>query len=249
VTALATVLAAALAVASCARRPATHELSVAAATSLREAMPALVTAYERAHRGTHMTVTYGASGALAAQIEAGAPVDAVFFAGATPLDALVAKGRVDAASRRVVASNVLVLAGAPAEAGLSFATLGTIPAGERVAVGDPASVPAGEYARDYLRALGSWESLQPSLVFAPNVAAVLAYARRGEARAAIVYRTELRGVNGLVELDEATGPRAPRPSVVAGVVRDASPDAAQFVAFVASADGASVLASSGFGPP
>jgi molybdate transport system substrate-binding protein len=72
-------------------------------------------------------------------------------------------------------------------------------------VGDPRTVPAGEYARDYLRAKGVWDALQPRLVMGANVAAVLAYARRGEAVAAVVYDTELHGLDDLVALDTATG--------------------------------------------
>ena len=142
----------------CAKSPAPREVTVAVAMSLREVMPALVSAYEARHRGTHVVAMYGASGDLERQIEAGAPVDAVVFAGAGPVDALVAKGYAAASSRRVVASNELVLVGPKGGRPFTFATLGTLPAGERLAIGDPRTVPAGEYAHEYLARLGEWDA-------------------------------------------------------------------------------------------
>ncbi len=225
------------------------EVTLGAATSLREVVPALIHAYEAAGPAGHprVTATYAASGDLKKQVEAGAPLDAVLLAGARPLDELAAEGRVDAASRRTLASNELVLVGKRAAA-LTFDTLTTLPAGEHLAVGDPRTVPAGEYARDYLRGLGEWDALEPRLVLGANVAAVLVYARRGEAAAAIVYRTELRGVTDLAILDAAHGPSAPHPKVVAATVTGGKPGAAAFLEFVASPAGQQVLASFGFGP-
>ncbi len=238
-----------LALCCCDRAPPARTLSVAAAMSLRQVMPELVHAYEAQHPGTRVSVTYGASGDLKTQVEAGAPLDAVLFAGARPLDELVAEARVDGASRRVVASNQLVLVAKAGSAPLTFATLTKLPAGELLAAGDPRTVPAGEYAKDYLMALGEWDALQPRLVLGSSVAAVLVYARRGEVAAAIIYRTELRGAPDLRVLDAAEGPLAPHATVVAGVVHGGSADAAPFLDLVASSEGARILASFGFGPP
>jgi molybdate transport system substrate-binding protein len=228
-----------------------RELSVATATSLRNVMPELIAAYEASGRAgaMHLTATYAASGDLKRQVEAGAPVDVVVFAGRRPLDDLVAEGRVDAASCRSVASNELVLVGKKSGPAVTFESLETLAPGESVAMGDPRMVPAGEYARDYLRALGKWDEVQMRAVTGSNVAAVLAYVRRGEATAGIVYATELRGVTDVVVLDVAHGPLAPRPRVVAGAVRGGSKDAAGFLEFIASAAGQRILASFGFGPP
>jgi molybdate transport system substrate-binding protein len=84
-----------------------------------------------------------------------------------------------------------------------------------------------------------------------DVAAVLAYARRGEVAAAVVYRTEVRGVPDVVVLDEARGPSAPCPEVVGAVVRGAraAGEATAFLAFVRSPEGQKILADFGFGPP
>ncbi len=226
-------------------------MTLAAAISLRAVLPALARAYESAHPGAHLTATFGASGTLKQQVEGGAPVDAVLFAAARPVDDLAASGRVDAASRRVVATNTLVLIGPRGGPPLTFATLTALPPGEHLAIGDPGAVPAGDYARAWLKTLGTWDALQGRLVLGGDVAAVLAYVRRGEVAAAIVYRTEVRGVPEVVVLDEARGPGAPRAQVVAAVVSGArgAGEAGRFLELVASAEGQRILGEYGFGPP
>jgi molybdate transport system substrate-binding protein len=248
--------AAALVVGACGKAgPAGPEITLAAAASLRGVLPELIRAFAAGHPGLRVTATYGASGDLQKQVEGGAPLDAVIFASGKPVDALVAAGRAEAQSRVVLATNELVLIGpkddrrrgAPA---LTFATLDTLGPGEMMAIGDPGAVPAGQYARDYLTALGKWGALSGKLVLGGDVAAVLAYARRGEVAAAVVYRTEVRGIADVVVLDAARGPGAPRPEVVAAVVRGAQggAEARAFLQFAAGAEGRQILAAAGFGP-
>jgi len=243
--------AALLALAACEKGAPSHEITLAAAASLRGVLPEIVRAYEAGHPGVRVAATYGASGDLRKQVEGGAPVDAVLFASAQPVDTLIAERRVDAATRRVIATNQLVLIGPKGARPLTFATIDTLPPGELVAIGDPGAVPAGQYARDYLTALGKWQALSGRLVLGGDVAAVLAYARRGEVAAAIVYRTEIRGIGDVVVLDAASGPGAPRPEVVAGVVGGArgAAEAGRFLDYVASPAGQKILAGFGFGPP
>ncbi len=226
-------------------------VTLAAAASLRNVVPALVEAYATSHPGTHIVATYGSSGDLRRQVEAGAPIDGVLFASAEPVDRLIAEGRAEAASRRVVAHNRLVLVGPVGGPRVTFATLGALPAGDKVAIGDPGAVPAGQYARDYLRKLGAWDALQGRLVLGGDVGAVLAYARRGEVSAAIVYRTDARGIGDVVVLDEATGEAAPRPEVVVAVVSagHAAAQAREFLAFTGSPEGQRIFADLGFDPP
>jgi ABC-type molybdate transport system substrate-binding protein len=80
-----------------------REVTFAAAASLRQVLPKLIDACEKKHPGAHFVATYGASGDLEKQVEAGAPIDAVIFASGKPVDELIADSRVDKATRRVVA--------------------------------------------------------------------------------------------------------------------------------------------------
>src|SRR5687768_14967535 len=144
--------------------------TIATAASLRGVMPAAAAAF-----GSEIAFTYGASGDLRKQVEGGAPIDAVLFASAAPVESLIASGHADAATRRVLATNELVLIVPSGNPALRFESLETIPQGERLAIGDPGAVPAGQYARDALQKLGVWEALADRLVLGGDVASVLAY--------------------------------------------------------------------------
>jgi molybdate transport system substrate-binding protein len=89
------------------------------------------------------------------------------------------------------------------------------------------------------------------MVFGGDVAAVLAYARRGEAAAAIVYRTDVRGLTDVVVLDQARGAWAPRAEVVVAVTKNGrnAARALSFLEFIAGAEGKKALGDFGFGPP
>lgn len=249
---IATIIATIIAL-GCKSRASENEAMLAVAASLRHVMPVLISAYEVKHTGAKVRATYGASGDLQKQVQGGAPIDAVVFASAKPVDALIDQGLCDKATRRVLATNALVLIGPkqPRAAPLTFQTIDQVPANEKIAIGDPGAVPAGQYARDALQRLGKWDAIQNRLVLGGDVAAVLAYARRGEVAAAIVYKTELHGIDDVVLLDEARGSYAPRTEVVSASVKDAraSVEATSFLTFVASPDGQRILRDLGFGAP
>jgi molybdate transport system substrate-binding protein len=238
-------------VGSGARGDSERPITLAAAASLRSALPDLVKAFQDASGRPSIQVSYGASDALRKQVEAGAPIDAVLFAAPDDVDALIAEGLADASTRRVIATNRLVLIGPRDGPALRFATLGSLPAAARVAIGDPRSVPAGRYAEHALRALGSWEALAPRFVFGADVAGVLAIVRRGEADAGVVYETDARGIPDVRVLDRATGAWAPHVELVAAVIpgNGGAEAARRFLDFVVSPRGRAGLAEHGFGPP
>ena len=235
----------------CKSKPSHDEIIVGAATSMRHAFPALVKEFEKEHPSTRIVVTQGASGDIARQVQAGAGVDVVVFASKAPIDKLVKSGHVDASTTKVIGKNEIVLVGPERGPSVTFSTLHLLPAGERLAIGDPNSVPVGQYAREALEGLSLWDKLSDRVVYGANVAAVLAYVQRGEVAAAIVYRTEIEGVKGIVVLDVAKGPWAPRPEIWAGVVAASHnrPAAQKLVDFLASSAGTQVLQLFGFGPP
>lgn len=249
------VLLGALAWFGCGKSKSEGQVVLATAASMRVAMPDLIAAYRGRNPDAIVLPTYGSSGELRKQVEGGAPLDGVIFASAKPVDDLIQAGRLEAASRRVVATNKLVLIGPKGDKGskapLTFASLSSLPDGEKLAIGDPGAVPAGQYARDALQKQGVWGALQGRLVLGSDVAAVLTYARRGEVAAAIVYKTDIKGINDIVLLDEAKAPWAPRAEVVVGVVRGSKGEAGagSFLEFLASPDGQKILVDHGFGPP
>lgn len=232
--------------------PAPEPLTIAAAASLRHVMPSLVEAWSRLEKEPLPAVTYGASGDLQKQVEGGAPIDVVVFASARPVDALLTQGLLLPGTRAEVARNALVLIGPPDESSpsLSFESLGMLPETERVAIGDPGAVPAGEYAKALLEENGAWSGLKGQVVFAGDVAAVLAYARRGEVAAAVVYRTDVLGPGeGLRDLrvhDEVSSPEGP---AVVHVTAAVTSRGRSFAAFLVTDDARAIWERFGFGLP
>lgn len=238
---------------SAASGQADGEVLVAAAASLRGVMPAIVAAYgkEVPSERARFVVSYGASGDLRHQVEGGAPIDVVVFASGKPVDELIESRLADPATRRVVASNSLVLIGPHLEGRgkrYTFATVASVPEGEKIAIGNPKTAPAGQYAEEVFRELGTWDALQPHLVLTGDVSGVLAYVRHGEVSAGVAYKTEMHGIADVDVLDEwkASGER---PQVVAAVTtgaRDAA-DARALVVFLASPTAQRILTDYGFG--
>jgi len=244
-----------LAIVSCRDRapaPTRVTLTVAAAASLHEVVTELDSLYHAEHPDVAVRATFGASGALRQQVEQGAPVDVFISASERHVDALQRAGKVDPRSRRVFAGNELVVV-APAGAGTAihgFRDLAS-PGVRRVALGAAASVPAGEYAEQVLRALGIADVVARKAVYAQNVRQVLAYVERGEVDAGIVYRTDAGASRG-VRIDATAPPGSHEPITYPLVLVSRRPhadDARAYAAFLLGPRGREVLARRGFTLP
>jgi molybdate transport system substrate-binding protein len=165
-------------------------ITVSAAISLKDALADISAAYEK-QGGDHIEFAYGASGQLAAQIQQGAPVDLFISAAWTQLNQLDKASFVDDSTKKVVAKNALVLI-VPADAKSSPASFNDLadPQWKKISIGDPKTVPAGDYAKQTLTALKIFDAVQPRLIFGANVRQVLSYVERGEVDAGIVYKTD-----------------------------------------------------------
>lgn len=170
-------------------------ITVFAAASLQESLSSVGAAWE-ARGGAPVRFSFGASSAMARQIDQGAPADLILTADEEWMDWLAGRSLIVAASRRRLLSNQLVLI-APAGSKTTlkimpgFALAKALGPG-RLALADPAAVPAGRYARASLVSLGVWNAVSERLLPAENVRAALAYVSRGEAPLGIVYATDAR---------------------------------------------------------
>jgi molybdate transport system substrate-binding protein len=220
-------------------------VSVGAAASLRFAMPELAEAF-RAETGIHIDAAYAASDRLAAGVAGGAVFDAVVLVDAALLDELAARDALASGSRREVGTNTIVLIG-PAGSHQTFPGL-AVAHRAQIAIGDPAAVPVGRHARAYLQAIGAWDAVQGRTVLGGDVAGVVALAKQGAARYAIVYRTDAARAAPLVVLDEPAD--TPIVAVEAAVVAASrrSGAANRFVGFLGSPKGQAILGKHGFGP-
>jgi molybdate transport system substrate-binding protein len=165
------------------------DLVVSAAASLATPLNEAKPVFEATHPGTHLFYNFAASGILARQIEGGAPVDVFISASPQPMDQLQAHRQVLEGTRIGLLSNELVLV-VPKGAQRRVKGFSDLSSAERIAVGDPGFVPAGQYAMEVLRHLGLWESLRPKLVYGQDVRQVLEYVARTEVDAGIVFATD-----------------------------------------------------------
>ena len=172
---------------------AAAEVTVFAAASLKEAMDEQARRFE-ASTGDKVVVSYGASNALARQIEAGAPADMFVSADLDWMDYVDQRRLLMPNTRFDLLRNTLVLI-APASSkstlkiGPNFG-LATALGQEKLAMANPDSVPAGKYGKSALESLGVWGSVEKQVARAENVRAALALVARGEAPFGIVYATD-----------------------------------------------------------
>jgi molybdate transport system substrate-binding protein len=230
-------------------RAMAESLSVSAAVSTKEAMSDIARAFE-AETHDRVELNFGSSGALAAQIRNGAPVDLFISAANKELDDLSKAGLVDDATRRVVAGNDLVLI-VPADSKINLTGFEQLkgPAVERLAIGDPKTVPAGQYAMQVLKGLRLADALNSRLVYGMNVRQVLGYVEHGDVSAGIVYRTDARQAEAKVKV-VATAKASLHEPVVdpAAVIKSSGKKAlaVKFLDYVLSDKGQSILAERGF---
>lgn len=165
-----------------------ENLTVSAAVSLKDAFSEIGELYKN-KTGKTVVFNFGASGALQKQIETGAPVDVFASAGEKQMDELAAKNLVE--DRRNFAKNRLVLI-VPADSKSNLPDLSRLTETEvrKIAVGNPKTVPAGQYTQQVFEKLKLQNSLQPKLIFAEDVRQVLDYVVRGEVDAGIVYASD-----------------------------------------------------------
>jgi molybdate transport system substrate-binding protein len=231
---------------------AAAELTVSVAVSMKEAIEEIGRHFTGAHPGVTLRYNLGASGDLQRQIEAGAPADVFVSAGVRQMDELERAGLLLAGTRRIVARNVLV-ALKPHDSPLDIPGPSDLldRRVQRIAVGNPKTVPAGQYAEEALRALGVWERVRPKLVYGENVRQVLDWVVRAEVDAGIVYATD--GVTRLrrARLAFAFPEDSHRPILCPAAVVKAThePELARaFVEFLTAPQAQAVLAKLGFEP-
>ncbi len=222
------------------------EINLFVAASLKEVLNELSDNYAKTHLGVTFKKNYGASGALAKQIENGAPADIFISANTEWVDYMKAKKLADEKSIDTFTYNVLVFAGKPE---LKVSGLQDVVKLERIAIGSPKSVPAGEYAMEAFKKAGIDKQLEKKLVMAKDVRECLMYAERGEVDGAFVYKTDAQQVAKsakiLFTVPQEYYPRVTYPMALT-VTGSKKAEAAAFYAMLQSAEAKMVLKKHGF---
>lgn len=227
-------------------------LLVAAAASLQNPLQELA-ALESSNRvNATIRYTFAASGALERQIEQGAPVDIFIAAADKQMQILQEKGLILPETRSELLTNQLVLI-VPRGINSNVTRFQDLvqPTIQRLAIGEPRSVPAGQYATEVLQNLGILDQLKSKLVLSNNVKAVLAAVETGNVDAGIVYATDARASKKVMVVSFAD-PSLHSPIIYpVAVIRSSQwiPQAKQYLEFLKSELAQAVFKRYGFGVP
>lgn len=192
------------AVSSTVSSKADTELIVSAAASLTDVMNELKTVYEKENPGVKITPTYGSSGTLQTQIEEGAPADIFFSAAEKQMKQLDQKGLILSDTKRDLLTNKIVLITPKGNAkGLkSFQDAGSSKA-DKVALGEPKSVPVGQYAEKVFTSLKILDAVRKKAVYGSDVRQVLTWVESGSVDCGVVYATDAATTDKVQTVAEA----------------------------------------------
>ena len=227
------------------------DLTVSAAASLTNALRELGPAFEAQNPGTRVVFNFAASDALLAQIAKGAPADVFASADQEAMDKAEAQKVLVAGTRQNFVANALVMI-VPSDSALGLAAMADLQkAGVRkVAIGNPAGVPVGRYAKGALEAAKLWGAVAPKAVMAQSVRQALDYVARGEVEAGFVYATDASIMKDKVKVVATIPTETPITYPIAAVAGSPNPDAARkFLDFVVSPPAQAALARYGFVKP
>ena len=180
---------------------ASAKVTVFAAASMTDALKQIADQYQTEKPNNTVVFSFASSSTLAKQVEEGAPADLFISARNKWMKYLSDKNLTVKETEKVIAGNELVLI-APAK---SAANSVDIAKGEWIkglkdsylSVGDPAHVPAGQYAEESLTTLNLWDQVKDKLARAKDVRGALALVERAEAPYGIVYSTDAKVSNSV----------------------------------------------------
>ena len=226
------------------------QILVAAAASLKNAYEdELIPMFEEQNPGVTVEGTYDSSGKLQTQIEEGLEADVFMSAATKQMTALDEEGMIESDTIVNLLENKIVLI-TPAGNKEGFSSFEDIAKASAIALGDPASVPAGQYAQEALTNLSIWDTIQDKTSFATNVTEVLNQVAAASADAGIVYATDAYSMPEDVEIvaEAPEGSLAKKVIYPVAVVKNSAhaDEAKAFVDFLQTDEAMAVFESYGF---
>lgn len=226
------------------------EILVAAAASLKNAYEEeLIPMFEEQYPGVSVEGTYDSSGKLQTQIEEGLEADVFMSAAEKQMKVLDEEGMIASDTITNLLENKIVLI-VPAGSSAGLAAFEDIEKAGLIALGDPASVPAGQYAQEALTSLGIWDKIQDKVSFGTNVTEVLNQVAASSAEAGIVYATDAASMSDQVEIVAEAPEGSLQKKVIypVAVVKDSAhqEEAGNFVEFLKSEEAMKVFEEYGF---
>ncbi|WP_164670543.1 molybdate ABC transporter substrate-binding protein [Virgibacillus doumboii] len=247
-----TILVIALLLSGCSNQQSSeeHKVFISAAASLSGVLSELTDAFKSEHPNTTLTMNYGASGKLTQQIQQGAPVDVFLSADQKWMDNLADQDMIMEDTRTDFTTNKLVLV-ANNNATFSIDSLQDLPTSglNQIGIGNPESVPAGDYAKQALSGSGIWDEIEGQLVYAKDVRQVLTYVESGNMDIGFVYASDLERselVKKISAIDESLYDPIVYPAAVMSS-SDTVEQAQKFIEFLQTDEAQSIFAEYGFG--
>lgn len=167
-------------------------LTLSAAASLKDALTKIESNFEQTHPNIDVKINYGASGALSQQIKSGAPVDLFFSAAEDKVDQLIEHQDIEKQNSIKLLKNHLVLIANKPVKNLKSLNQADI---QKIAIGQPKVVPAGQYATAALTKAGLFKPLKDKFIYTKDVRQVLTYVETKNVDAGIVYASDLKSTN------------------------------------------------------
>ncbi|WP_085999852.1 molybdate ABC transporter substrate-binding protein [Paracoccus sp. N5] len=229
--------------------PAAHadEITIFAAASLKDALDGIAAQWQESHKDDTVVISYAGSSQLAKQIQQGAPADLFISASTEWMDAVQESGDIDAATRKDLLGNTLVLVGTGTPAAAPVTELPTLLGDHKLAMALVDSVPAGQYGKQALTKLGLWDKVEGQVAQADNVRAALKLVATGEAPLGIVYGSDAvaeKGVGVIATFPEDSHEKITYP---AAVTKSAdTPQASAFLDSLSQEPAKSIFESQGF---
>ncbi|MGN0143568.1 MAG: molybdate ABC transporter substrate-binding protein [Clostridium sp.] len=225
------------------------ELTISAAASLKEAMGDIEPLFTEKYPDVKLTFNFGASGSLQQQIEQGAPADVFISAGQKQMNALKDESLMVDDTCRDLVKNRLVLVG-PSNTEITSLNDLTTDKVNKIAVGEPSSVPAGKYADEVLKNSNIYDSISSKLVFAKDVKEVLAWSTSGNADAGFVYLSDAMSNNSAKIIETISEDLHTPITYPVGVVKSTShlEESKNFVDFLYSGQSKEIFEKYGYSP-
>jgi molybdate transport system substrate-binding protein len=226
------------------------DVNLAAAASLKNVYDEkLIPMFQKQYPNAKVVPTYASSGDLQTQIENGLKADIFMSAANKQMNKLIEEGYVDNSSNKQFLENKLVLI-VPANSSSNISSFDDLKnMSGNIAIGDPESVPAGQYAKEAFTNLGIWDSAQSKLSLGKDVTEVLNQVAQGSAECGLVYSTDAKSNDNVKVVCEA-----PQGSLntsiiypVAPLKNTTNPDAAKaFMDFLQTKEAKDVFVEYGF---
>ncbi len=223
-------------------------LTVSAAASLTDVLKDVETAYKKAHKNVSFTNNFGASGTLQQQIQNGADADIFFSAAESNMDTLDKAGLLLPGTRKDIVGNTIEFIIPKGQKPITSLSELTSDRFKQIAIGNPASVPAGKYAQQILTDQNLYSTVSPKLVQGTDVRTVLNYVETGNAEGGFVFSTDAKTSTKVQKGFDIPASWQPKINYPAAVIKASkSTDTAKsFVSYLSTSDAQKIFGKYGF---